>query len=61
MNKSSDVWSFLRNLESQDTTFRLHKEIMGRSLSKIRVKEINSAARQSREYFLNSTNADLTV
>lgn len=56
-----EIWQQLLSLESSDLTRQWFSKIHGRELSTRRVKEINSAAKQSREYFRNASNSNNSV
>ena len=51
----------LMSLESQDIVRQRFKRIHSRDLNARRAREINAAAKQAREYFRNSSNADYSV
>ena len=48
-----EIWQQLLSLESSDLTRQWYSKIHGREISTRRVKEINAAAKQAREYFRN--------
>lgn len=56
-----EIWQQLLSLESRDITqhwfFKIHKH----ELNVHRAKEINAAAKQSREYFRNASNSNYSV
>ena len=56
-----EIWQRLLSLESRDITQQWYYQIHGRKLNVRRTKEINAAARQSREYFRNASNSDYSV
>ena len=56
-----EVWQQLLSLESRDVTQQWYSKIHGRNLNVRRTKEINAAAKQSREYFRNASNSDYSV
>ena len=51
----------LLSLESRDIVQQRFRRIHSRDLSARRAREINAAAKQAREYFHNSSNADYSV
>ena len=57
----SRVWHDLLSQESRDIVQQQFKRIHSRDLSTRRAREINAAAKQAREYFRNSSNADYSV
>lgn len=56
-----EIWQQLLSLESRDVTQQWFFKIHGRKLNVRRAKEINAAAKQSREYFRNASNSDYSV
>lgn len=56
-----EIWQQLLSLESIDITQQWYFKIHGRELNTRRAKEINAAAKQSREYFRNSSNSNYSV
>jgi len=56
-----EIWQQLLSLESSDLTRQWFSRIHGRELNTRRVKEINAAAKQSREYFRNASNSNYSV
>jgi len=56
-----EIWQQLLSLESSDLTRQWYSKIHGRELSARRVKEVNAAAKQSREYFRNASNSNYSV
>jgi hypothetical protein len=56
-----EIWQQLLSLESRDVTQQWFSKIHGRELNVRRAKEINAAAKQSREYFRNASNSDYSV
>lgn len=56
-----EIWQQLLSLESSDLTRQWYSKIHGRELNTRRVKEINAAAKQSREYFRNASNSNYSV
>ena len=58
---NQEIWQQLLSLESRDITQRWFYKIHGRELNSRRVKEINAAAKQAREYFRNSSNSNYYV
>lgn len=56
-----EIWQQLLSLESTDLCKKWFKQIHGRELNARRAKEINSAAKQSREYFRNASTANYSV
>lgn len=56
-----EIWQQLLSLESIDLCRNWYRVIHGRDLNARRAKEINSAAKQSREYFRNSSQANHSV
>jgi hypothetical protein len=56
-----EIWQQLLSLESSDLTRQWYSKIHGRELSTRRVKEINAAAKQSREFFRNASNSNYSV
>jgi len=51
----------LMSMESQDIVQQRFERIHSKGLSARRAREINTAAKQAREYFRNSSNADYSV
>ena len=51
----------LMSMESRDIVRQRYERIHSRDLSARRAREINTAAKQAREYFRNSSNADYSV
>lgn len=58
---NDEVWQQLLSLESRDIVSDWFKRINGRELNSRRAKEINSAAKQAREYFRNADGASYSV
>lgn len=58
---NTEIWQQLLSLESHDIATRWFSEIHSRKLKARRAKEINSSAKQAREYFRNATNSDYSV
>lgn len=58
---NSEIWQQLLSLESRDITQKWFNEIHSRELNARRAKEINSAAKQAREYFRNAANSNYLV
>lgn len=58
---NSEIWQQLLSLESRDLVSTWFKKIHGRDLNARRAKEITAAAKQSREFFRNSSAADNSV
>jgi len=56
-----EIWQQLLSLESRDVTQQWFSKIHGRRLSVRRAKEINAAAKQSREFFRNASNSNYSV
>lgn len=56
-----EVWQQLLSLESQEVVKKMFKTIHGNDLNTRRANEINSAARQAREYFRNVSNSSFSV
>lgn len=56
-----EIWQRLLSLESRDITQQWYSRIHGRQLNARRSKEINSAAKQSREFFRNASYSDNSV
>jgi hypothetical protein len=56
-----EIWQQLLSLESRDVTQQWFSKIHGRELNVRRAKEINAAAKQSREYFRNASNSNYSV
>jgi len=56
-----EIWQQLLSLESRDITRQWYYKIHGRKLNIRRTKEINAAAKQSREYFRNASNSNYSV
>ncbi len=56
-----EIWQQLLSLENREITQIWHYTIHGRELSVRRAKEINAAAKQSREYFRNASNSNYSV
>ena len=61
MISNQNIWQRLLSLETRDVTQRRFKKIHGRNLNARRAREINSAAKQAREYFGNAYNCDHSV
>jgi YaaC-like protein len=59
MNK--EVWQSLLSLESQEFVKNLFNRIFKNNLNTRRAKEINSSAKQAREYFRNASNSSFSV
>jgi len=58
---NNETWQQLLSLESRDITQQWFEKMHGRELNTRRVREINSAAKQSREYFRNASNSNYSV
>lgn len=58
---NNETWQQLLSLESRDVTSKWFGEIHSRELNARRAKEINSAAKQAREYFRNAANSNYSV
>jgi len=58
---NDEVWQQLLSLESRDIVSGWFKCIHSRELNCRRTKEINSAAKQAREYFRNASGASYSV
>lgn len=58
---NSEIWQQLVSLESRDAVIKWFYKLHKKELSNRRAIEINSAARQAREYFRNANDADYTV
>jgi len=58
---NSEIWQQLLSLESRDITSKWFAEIHSRELNARHAKEINSAAKQAREYFRNAANSNYSV
>jgi hypothetical protein len=58
---NNEIWQQLLSLESREITSKWFKEIHGRELNARRSKEINSAAKQAREYFRNAAQSNYSV
>lgn len=58
---NNETWRQLLSLESRDITQKWFNKIHNRELNARRAKEINSSARQAREYFRNAGNSNLSV
>ncbi len=58
---NSEIWQQLLSLESRDIVVKWFDEIHTRELNARRAKEINSAAKQAREYFRNAANSNYSV
>lgn len=56
-----EIWQQLLSLESREVTQQWFSKIHGRELNIRRTREINAAAKQSREYFRNASNSDYSV
>jgi len=56
-----EIWQQLLSIESSDLTRQWYSIIHGRELNTRRVKEINAAAKQAREYFRNASNSNYSV
>ncbi len=61
MHQKSDHWQLLFSLESRDIAAKWHLQITGRKLNARRAKEINSSAKQAREFFRNAENSNDSV
>ncbi len=57
----NETWQQLLSLESRDIVEQWFFRIHARKLSVRRAKEINAAAKQSREYFKNASNSSYSV
>lgn len=58
---NQEIWQQLLSLESRDIIQQWFSKIHGRELNARRAKEINAAAKQSREYFRNASNSNYSV
>lgn len=58
---NSEVWQKLLSLESQEVVKNLFSKMHKNKLNTRRAKEINSSAKQAREYFRNASNSDFSV
>jgi hypothetical protein len=58
---NTETWRKLINLESRDVVKKWFNEIHGRELNDRRAVEVNSAAKQAREYFRNAKKSDYSV
>jgi len=58
---NSEIWQQLLSLESRDITAEWFSRIHSRELNARRAKEINSAAKQAREYFKNADSSGHSV
>lgn len=58
---NQEIWQQLLSLESRDIVRKWFKKIHDRELNTRRSREINSAAKQAREYFRNANNSDYSV
>ncbi len=58
---NNEAWQQLLSLESRDITQKWFNKIHNRELNTRRTREINSAAKQSREYFRNAANSNYSV
>ncbi len=58
---NSEIWQQLLSIESRDIVTKWFYEIHSRELNARRAKEINSAAKQAREYFRNAANSNYSV
>jgi len=56
-----EIWQQLLSLESVEITKQWFRKIHGRELNTRRTREINAAAKQSREYFKNANESDYSV
>lgn len=57
----NEVWQKLLSLESQEVVKNMFSKIHDNELSSRRAKEINSSAKQAREYFRNASNSSFSV
>ena len=58
---NQEIWQQLLSLESRDITQQRFSQIYSRELNARRAREINAAAKQAREYFINASSSDYTV
>lgn len=58
---NNEIWQQLLSLENRDITHQRFKKIHSRELNARRAREINAAAKQSREYFRNASNSNYSV
>jgi hypothetical protein len=58
---NNEIWHQLLSIESRDIASKWFDEIHSRELNARRAKEINSAAKQAREYFRNAANSNYSV
>lgn len=58
---NDDAWQSLSSLESQDLVCKFHESIYRRTLNFRRSREIAFSVKQSREYFSNSSRANIIV
>ena len=58
---NNEVWQKLLSLESQEVVKNLFSKIHGNVLNTRRTKEINSSAKQAREYFRNASTSSFSV
>ncbi|WP_405201668.1 YaaC family protein [Dokdonia sp. LLG6352-1] len=56
-----EVWQQLLSLESQEVVKKMFLKIHGNELNTKRAKEINSSAKQAREYFRNASLSSFSV
>ena len=59
--RNQEIWQQLLWLESRDIVQKNFKEIHSTELNNRRAREINSAAKQAREYFNNASRSDYSV
>lgn len=59
MNK--EIWQSLISLENQEYVKSVYHKSFNKSLNSRRAKEINSSAKQAREYFRNANNSTFSV
>ncbi|HED31596.1 MAG TPA: hypothetical protein ENN50_07950 [Prosthecochloris aestuarii] len=58
---NQETWLRLLSLESRDITQQWFQRIHGRELNARRAREINAAAKQSREFFRNAADSNYSV
>ena len=58
---NNEIWQQLLSLENRDITHQRFKRIHSRELNARRAREINAAAKQSREYFRNASDSNYSV
>ncbi|MEH2392840.1 MAG: YaaC family protein [Nostoc sp.] len=58
---NNEIWQQLLSLENRDITYQRFKRIHSHELNARRAREMNAAAKQSREYFRNASNSNYSV